>query len=318
MDFSKISDDQLLEETSESFALERKISNRILFQLKEIEARNLFAKRGYHSMFWMLIKYFKQSETAANQKLKALDLMIEVPVVEERLASGELNLSTVALAQRQIRREEIITGKSVSSEKKAEIVDAITDKTLAEAQVELFRHLPETASKPEETVRRISEDTTRMCLNIPDDVLEMMNRLKDLWAHVDPTMDSVEVIRRAFKIALQRVDPSERKSKPRSATETAKRRSTGRWTYYPKDLDAQLWQRAGSRCEWVDPESGKRCECTFGLQREHVISIALGGTNDLSNLQLLCRTHNLLRARTVFGDAKINFHQQQKKKRERE
>jgi hypothetical protein len=40
-----------------------------------------------------------------------------------------------------------------------------------------------------------------------------------------------------------------------------------------------------------------------------VIPLALGGTNDLSNMQLLCATHNQLRARAVFGDKKMDaFH----------
>ncbi|MGZ6480541.1 MAG: hypothetical protein ACXWQE_14620 [Bdellovibrionales bacterium] len=42
-------------------------------------------------MFSMLIKHFRQSETSANQHLKALDLMLAVPVIEERIVSGDLN-----------------------------------------------------------------------------------------------------------------------------------------------------------------------------------------------------------------------------------
>lgn len=327
MNFSKLSDEQLLIETGEDFMLERKTTHRILLRLREIQTRLLYAKRGYPSMFTMLIKHFKQSETSANQRLKALELMTDVPLVEERILTGDLNLSTLAMAQRQINRNEKITGKPVSKEKKVEIVEAITGKTMAQAEIELFKNLPETAWKPEETQRRVSEDTTRMGLNFPDDVMEMLNRLKDRWAHIDPKMENVEVIRRAFKIALRHVDPTERKGRnaqakksttpppqgeTHSATETAKHRSNDRLTYYGKDFDAALWERAGSRCEWIDDKTGKRCECTFGLEREHVISLATGGTNELSNMQLLCKAHNLLRARSAFGNEKIDFHQKKR------
>src|SRR4051812_42326130 len=87
MDLNKISDDQLLLDLKQQFALERSASHHILLHLKEIRSRRLYAKRGFSDLFSMLVKHFHQSEPAANQRLKALDLMLDVPVVEERLVS---------------------------------------------------------------------------------------------------------------------------------------------------------------------------------------------------------------------------------------
>src|SRR5262249_21637884 len=142
VDFVKLSDDRLLVSLEREFEIERKASHNILLHLKEISSRRLYAKRGFPDLFSMLIKYFRQSETSASQRLKALKLMTDIPVVEDRLISGELSLSTVAMAQRQMEREERLTGKRVSEEKKAEIVESITGKTIAQAEVELFKLLP--------------------------------------------------------------------------------------------------------------------------------------------------------------------------------
>jgi hypothetical protein len=301
-----MTDDQLLEKLGERFAIERENSHHILLLLKEIQSRRIFAKRGFPNMFSMLIKHFKQSETSANQHLKALDLMLAVPAVEERLVSGDLNLSTLAMAQRQIKREEKLTGKKVAQDKKVEIVESITNKTMAQTETELFKHLPETATNPANSERRISETATRMSLTVPDDVREMMIRLKEIWAHADPSMDNVEVMRRAFKLALQKSDPAKRAAQPKSPISVKRR---GRLTYYRKGFDQALWQRANSKCEYIDKKTGRRCDCTFGLEREHIIPLGKGGTNDLKNMQLLCRTHNQLRARQAYGDKKINQHQ---------
>src|ERR1700743_2107672 len=103
MELKKLSDDQLLTSAEERFAAERDVSHNILLHLKEIHSRRLFAKRGFPNMFSMLIKHFRQSETSANQRLKALELIVDVPVIEERLISGDLNMSTLAMAQRQIK-----------------------------------------------------------------------------------------------------------------------------------------------------------------------------------------------------------------------
>lgn len=305
----------------QELADERKTSHNILLHLKEIRSRRLYAERGFPNLFSNLVHHFHQSETAANQRLKALDLMMDVSVVEERLISGDLSLSTVAMAQRQIVREEKLTGSKMSAEKKLEIVESITNKTMNQAEVELFKHLPETATHPQSYERRVSADATRMGLTMPDDVREMMIKLKELWAHVDPTMDNVEVMRRAFKIALAQVDPTQRKksqgrtektSTTESAhrtTQSAKHRSTERLTYYGKEFDRVLWERAGSQCEYVDKKTNRRCDCKFGLEREHKIPIAKGGTNELSNMELLCTTHNQLRARQAFGNRKIDRNQ---------
>lgn len=308
MDFKKLSNDQVVLSLENQFSIERNTSHNILLHLKEIEARKIYAEMGFSSLFWMLVRYFKQSESSARDRLKALGLMMEVPAVEDRLISGDLCMSTVSMAQRQISREEKLSGKKVSKEKKIEIVDSITGKTMAETEVLLFQHLPETASNPQSFERRVSENATRMSLTVPDDVRDMMVRLKELWAHVDPTMDNVEVMRRAFKLALEKVDPTQRK-KTQSATESVKHRSNKRLTYYGKEFDRALWERAGSQCEYVAPKTRCRCSCKFGLQREHIIPIGMGGTNELSNMQLLCRAHNDLRARKVFGNKKIDAHQ---------
>src|SRR6478672_1995174 len=95
MDLSKLSDDQLLVRTESEFAIERNASHNILLHLKEIKSRRLYAKRGYESMFVMLVEAFRLSEPAAGQRLKALDLMIAVPVAEERLISGDLTMSNL-------------------------------------------------------------------------------------------------------------------------------------------------------------------------------------------------------------------------------
>jgi hypothetical protein len=83
---------------------------------------------------------------------------------------------------------------------------------MAKAEIELFKLLPATAGHPETYERRVSEHATRLNLTVPNDVMEMLIRLKEIWAHIDPTMDHVEVIRRSFKMTLQKVDPAQRKT----------------------------------------------------------------------------------------------------------
>lgn len=71
----KLSDDQLLASLEQEFATERNTSHNILLHLKEVQSRRLYAKRGFPNLFTMLMRHYRQSETSANQRVKALTLM---------------------------------------------------------------------------------------------------------------------------------------------------------------------------------------------------------------------------------------------------
>lgn len=50
-------------------------------------------------------------------------------------------------------------------------------------------------------------------------------------------------------------------------------------------------------CEFVNPETQKKCQSKFYLEIDHIYPLALGGSNSTENLRVLCRTHNSLAAR---------------------
>ena len=74
--------------------------------------------------------------------------------------------------------------------------------------------------------------------------------------------------------------------------------------YIPQKTRREVSERDEGRCSFVDSTTGRRCSCTRGLQYDHVIPFAKGGSScDSANIRLLCRSHNLLAADAVFGSA---------------
>lgn len=64
-----------------------------------------------------------------------------------------------------------------------------------------------------------------------------------------------------------------------------------------------VWQRDGGRCTFVGPD-GLRCPSTSRLEIDHIRPYALGGaSDDAANLRVMCKAHNQLLARRVFGAA---------------
>ena len=72
--------------------------------------------------------------------------------------------------------------------------------------------------------------------------------------------------------------------------------------YIPRAVAARVWQRDKGQCTYVAALSGMRCQCRRGLQIDHIVPFARGGSSNLvSNLRLLCPQHNRVAADDIFG-----------------
>ncbi len=75
-----------------------------------------------------------------------------------------------------------------------------------------------------------------------------------------------------------------------AATPTAKPRASGR--AIPAAVKRQVWQRDGGRCNYVDRQTGRRCNSRHLIEIDHILPYAMGGSADLENLRLLCGVHH--------------------------
>ena len=64
---------------------------------------------------------------------------------------------------------------------------------------------------------------------------------------------------------------------------------------FSTEVKRTVWTRAKGKCEFPN------CESSYQLQYDHIQAKALGGTNELENCRLLCRSHNIFVATQVFG-----------------
>ena len=103
-----LSDRELLAQTGNLARVERHLQGAIIDHLAEIEARSLFLRRGFASLFEYAVRELGYSDAAAGRRIAAMRLCADNPQTRERLRDGSLSVSAAAELQwafdRQRRR----------------------------------------------------------------------------------------------------------------------------------------------------------------------------------------------------------------------
>src|SRR6266545_4206733 len=154
------------------------------------------------------------------------------------------------------------------------------------------------------TLDPISADQWSMRVTIDRALKEELETLTCLLSHKFPDGNLAAVLHEAVRCAI------EKHGKRRGAVKPARQRKPvaprprrpGEREPIPADVKRAVWERDGGRCTYTSPD-GRRCECRFRLELDHIQPVALGGPSTVANLRLRCRPHNSLHAEETFGRA---------------
>ncbi|MDR3608842.1 MAG: HNH endonuclease signature motif containing protein [Oligoflexia bacterium] len=294
MTIQKLSDDALLSHIKSLVREETCLTTEILHHLREIEARKLFCALGYSSLFEYAVKELGYSESATQLRIDSMRLLRELPRVEAQVQSGELTLSVLVQAQKFFRQEAKL-GRPVSVAQKQEVVQSLEGKSAREAERTLLAMSPQPEKHRPETVRPVTAELAEVRLNLNNETLENLEKLKGLLAHQFPEMTLSDLVAHLAKRALKELDPAQKEVRAKASVGTSEVKTI------PAAVKREIWRRDGSRCIYVDPATGRRYESRHRLQIDHRIPKGLGGGNDLANLRLLCAQHNAFEAARVYG-----------------
>jgi hypothetical protein len=148
-----------------------------------------------------------------------------------------------------------------------------------------------------DTAKPLTAELSRLHVTLSRRVLEKLQVAKDALSHARPGASTEEVLEIALDLLLAR--EAKKKGiveKPRAARAAAKQ------DHIPANVKREVWRRDGARCQWP-LESGGICGQRRHLEFDHVLPRARGGLSTASNIRILCKFHNDLAARRVFGDA---------------
>ncbi|MGZ3695759.1 MAG: HNH endonuclease [Bdellovibrionota bacterium] len=160
---------------------ERLSTLRVLRLINCAEDERTHLERGFSSLHDWLISAWRYSEGAANRRVQAARMIRIIPDAEEKIVSGVLSLTTLAMVQSFTR--------GLPVEKKLEIVKSVEGKSGREVEKILAKEFPE--KQAQETVSAIDAETSRLSINVPNETIDKLQALRDHMSHGLQTIGEV-------------------------------------------------------------------------------------------------------------------------------
>ena len=241
-------DQVLLEQTSMLARHEQALQLSVLDHLREIDARRLYLRRGYSSLFDYTVRELNYTEAAAWRRIKAMRLCRETRGVREWLQDGSLNLSNAALLQNSFERwdrspgaagsvgagrgaaESGPSGTSAASDAGSApaaakgkaagaplpVLDAhgrqqLVERAMGKSTRQVQQMLAEVdpeAAAPTERLRALGDGRWELKAVIDAECQRGLQQLRELLSHVDPHLTFGQLVGRLVREGVERYDPS--------------------------------------------------------------------------------------------------------------
>lgn len=313
MNLNNLSDIQLHQSTKSTTEKERQTTVELLWHLRENEKRMLFAQMGCRDLKEYCVKELKLSEGSAWRRISAMRLLQEIPEIESKIQSGDLNLTQIAMARTHFRelksskleKQNILVSLENQSSRK-------TERILAENKPEEFAYKPEVIEKP------LRGQKLEITLVLDQELQQQLEEIQILLGKPHSKLDLLRIMTKeklhtlkkdkvkASKTKGQNLKPVGRIAQPALLQPTNfMGRKVKNTRYIPRNVLREVKSRDQHQCQFIHPSTSQQCEARFHLQVEHVFPFAKGGNSSTTNLQMLCSNHNRLRSIQHFGAQKM-------------
>ena len=157
----------------------------------------------------------------------------------------------------------------------------------------------------------LTADKSRLHVTVSRRVLAKITAAQDALSHSHPGASVETVIEVGVDLIMKRhaqrrgigVKPRARAPKKAAAEQTPP--STPRSRHVPAHVSRAVWERDRGCCAWPLANGGV-CGSTQQLELDHVEGWALGAGTTVEECRLLCRWHQDVSARRLYGDDLMN------------
>jgi hypothetical protein len=198
---------------------ERTLTTQILWHLREIDRRKLYADLKYSSLWEYVIKELGYSEGTAYRRIAAARALAAMPELEAKLNQGSLNLTAVAAVLKEF--------KGASTAERREVFAAIENKSPAQTKEIIL----EMSKRPK----------PRVSIDVDEETLALIQELKSLRPH------QADVMKDALKEAIEKAKQQKFKTLKRPNLQLAVRRSK-------RSSERDVFAKAAHRCQNLRPD----------------------------------------------------------------
>ena len=259
MNLKSLKNEVLIQNTKNLIREENRLLSKVLAHLHEIETRKLYLALGYGSLFTFAVKELGYSEASAHRRIEAMRFLKKTPQAKTVVEAGKINLSNLSLLERLSREAKAEPQQNV------EALNLLQEATsTAEAEIKLRQHFGL------ENKKRVIK-------------IEVDEETYQLWMKAKESLNVPKDGEALKKLCLA---ATKGESEKKEVHQSEKARTAG------VVLKRKLVQKAEHRCEYVSPQTGRRCDSTYFLECDHKIPYFLGGKTVPQNMRILCAQHN--------------------------
>ena len=160
---------------------------------------------------------------------------------------------------------------------------------------------------PRPKISPLAPERFALQLTIGQSAHDKLRHAQQLLSHQISPSDLAGLLERLLDLAIPQLEKRKfaATSKPREDSQT-----TSKSRDIPARVQRAVWERDGGQCTF-ESASGRRCAAHTHLQFDHIQEVARGGTSAISNIRLLCRTHNQHAAERTYGTAFMKARRQE-------
>jgi 5-methylcytosine-specific restriction endonuclease McrA len=333
MNLQTLSKSRLLSEIARIARSEQQYTVKLLFHLNEIQRRKLHLDLGYSSLWDYCTKELGYSPSGAGRRIAAARCIRRFPLALAMLHSREITLCTLAMIEPILNEEnaptilERVRGASHRAVQKliceyrppVALRDQIRPVRVAMAARDVDRLMFErecAQSVPEEWRQPMRIEEKLYVQFVADEALvAKFEQAKALLCGRCSGMSFADVLDVLVTEFLDRRSPTARHERREAKKEKEVSTSNvgskdkkvctpnvgSKKRNIPAAVKDEVYVRDGGQCTFTGPDE-TRCESRKGLEIDHIVPVAAGGTNDIDNLRLLCPAHNLRAAEQALGE----------------
>lgn len=315
--FSNLSNQELDQKMSSLAQTEREHLVSVINCIKEIDQRKLYLDFNYLSLFEYLVGRFKYSNGQAQRRIDAARILMDVPMVEEKIKSGELTLNKITYVQKALRQKKSESKTTISKEEKKDLLFGVIGLNEADTQKQIARVL-DLEIREAQKVNHQQNDSVRVELTFTKAEWDLIQKTKQVLSHEVLENDLAKLLVKTCETTLKTkrevgiknlltTKGSAKEEELAAATtivnsnliSTATVAVKTNKTLTPKTRKLILMR--DQVCQHRDPHSKQLCGSLWQLEIDHKQPRWAQGNHEARNLQVLCRKHNQLKYKHEMG-----------------